>query len=152
MVRLLLRLGADPSARSNYQYTPLILTAVPLEENSRDNQARRLRVVRTLIAAGAEPSERTVSGGTVLSAAAGADYERIAAFVLRHGAKVDVRDDTGRTPLIHAARFGSRHVLPVLLDAGADPTIEDDSGKTAIDYARSTDQTEIVRLLQDASR
>lgn len=88
-----------------------------------------------------------------------ADYSSIDTMevLVQNGADVDVRNDCcGSTVLMLVAGSYDNYldVVSLLINNGADVNARDNEGKTAIDYAQraATDKTEIIQLLQQASR
>jgi len=175
MVRLHLKLGADPSARDEYSWTPLH-TAV---------RRNRAPVVRALLEGGADPNARDKWGDTPLHDAAGQEAVDAAGALLDGGADVNARDGSHRTPLdviaervdaefdghdermmvellirrggtilqhdasnLHwAATVGNADLLELVMAQGPDVDGPDSAGRTPLHYAATYGNAEVVRLL-----
>ena len=92
-------------------------------------------LVRSRLAAGADPDEKDERGYTALLLASRLELWGIAADLLSAGASPNPRDKEGRTPLHYAAFSGEEETVRKLLAAGADRTIRDGSGSTPGDLA-----------------
>ncbi|MBA3549139.1 MAG: ankyrin repeat domain-containing protein [Nannocystis sp.] len=133
----------------------------------REHLARRLDVMRVLIAAGADPSahQHRFIRSTALHTAARVGSAEIAGLLLAASASVHAKDDLGRTPLWVAAESGSARVAELLLRAGAVANTTDNAGVSAYEIARKTTtpagvvdlypttgaQMRVMALLRDAS-
>ena len=78
-------------------------------------------------------------------------------WLLSRGADVNKSDSNGWTPLIFAAFCNYSACVKILLEHGANTNlrtiaIQDQPSKTAMDFARESGYTEIVQLLEAASR
>ena len=134
---------------------PIWLTAcapdldTQLVQASRKGQGSR---VKTLLAAGANPSATTRSGWTALIyAAARGEAEAVNALV-KAGAPVDRshrQADRGWTALIYSAQGGHILTAQILLEGGADVNVER-SGMTALQMATSQGHDDMIRLLEEA--
>ncbi len=137
--------------------------------------AYQLAVVRTLLAAGADPSARNRRGAEPLHYAADGlpgsaswDPRAQAATIARliaAGADPNATDATGVTPLHRAVRTRSAAAVGALLAGGADPRKKNDRGSTPAQLAAWTtgrggsgspeakaQQEEIVKLLKSRRR
>jgi ankyrin repeat protein len=100
-------------------------------------------VLRTLLAAGADPGMPEADGFTPLAwAIRGGSYDS-AALLLDAGADPNRRDGQGRTPLLLAAEQGRLALVRLLLEHGADPSIADADGRTPRDAALATAATDV---------
>ena len=106
-------------------------------------------VVRSLLACGAQPWDRTRSSGgaTPLHQAVITGQRDIAELLLEHGAEVDARDQRGCTPLHLAAANGDLDTVAALLRFGAVPFRRNDEQRTARDLAQESGYVEIVERL-----
>ncbi len=106
----------------------------------RERPDQRLEVIRTLLAAGADPSahEPRFIRSTALHTAARVGSPEITELLLTAGAAVDARDDHGCTPLWIAAEHGSARVVALLLRAGATARTTNRSGVSAYEIAKKT--------------
>ncbi|HTY95326.1 MAG TPA: ankyrin repeat domain-containing protein [Steroidobacteraceae bacterium] len=130
-VKALLAHGAEVDAVNDFQITPL-MAAASMSGSGRggfgaggppgDIQARAIRTMDLLLAAGANINARVTNSHT---------------HTAKMIAYVQGRDHEGQTALFSAAEVGWDQVVKHMIDKGADPTIHDAAGKTALDYARS---------------
>lgn len=128
LAQFLLETGADPNAPlADTGETPLHSAASVANRPAHDH------VVRVLLAAGADPTARTLQGAAT------------DAFM---------RDARTRaeTPLHRAAAFGSPAMVRLLLDAGAAPDAKDAHGDTPLSWASWHHRpTAVLRLLTHGS-
>jgi uncharacterized protein len=136
-IQALLAHGAEVDIPNVFQITPL-MAAAGLSGSARggvgsaiggpggarrpqDIQARVIRTIDLLLAAGANINTRVTNSHT---------------YTAKLVAYVQGRDHEGQTALFAAAEAGWDRVVKHLLDRGADPMVRDDTGKLALDYAR----------------
>jgi ankyrin repeat protein len=93
LARRLIEAGADVSATSYYQLTPLAMAAMN----------GRTEMMELLLDAGADVDQPTLHAGTALHAAAGQGQRNAAALLIAHGANVNARDRDGLTPAMALA-------------------------------------------------
>mmetsp|Transcript_25161 Transcript_25161/g.72131 ORF Transcript_25161/g.72131 Transcript_25161/m.72131 type:complete len:698 (+) Transcript_25161:49-2142(+) len=93
------------------------------------------KVVRELLASGANHEVRTDDGSTLLSHAVSGGSSEAVQAVLEAGVSVDEANEDGVTPLILAAHYGLPAVVELLCDAGADLACEAPGWGTALDGA-----------------
>eukprot|EP00051_Salpingoeca_urceolata_P002509 m.50870 g.50870 ORF g.50870 m.50870 type:complete len:982 (-) comp12181_c0_seq2:62-3007(-) len=126
--------------------------------------------VRTLLAAGADPSVPDEEGNLPFSLASGSEQLRNA-FVtellrclasqqaeqrlpqlLRGGLDANATDGAtgGNRPLHWAASFSSPQVVQMLIDSGAELDVQNAQGATALHDAAARDDVEVVRILRQA--
>jgi len=124
--RLLLDVGADPTATNKHGETPLH-TAV---------YDRHADVVELFLSRGADPNARNAYGETPLHVAALVGDVVIAKLLIKSGADINARDSRGRTPLHHTALWwrGARAVK-LLAESGADVNARDNKGNTPLHAA-----------------
>ena len=169
LIRVLLELGADPTATDGSGYTASMYATssdidLPILEAARarggplelfallalgdtDAAERALR---------AEPASLEAGGRNVgalhLMAKRGAQRE--VAWLLAHGANPNVlwpHWDADLTPLHLAAWHGRAEIVRLLLDGGADPSIWDSKHNgDALDWAEFFGQIEVARMLRSA--
>ena len=89
---------------------------------SADPQARAIKTIDLLLAAGADINYRITDSRTHTA--------KLMAYVAG-------RDQEGRTALFAAAEQGQDRLVKHLLERGADASIRDAAGKTALDIARA---------------
>ncbi|MEV0306942.1 ankyrin repeat domain-containing protein [Nonomuraea fuscirosea] len=111
-------------------------------------------LVRTLLAAGADPDRESAAEDEGLPLCAAACWGHLGAVtaLLDAGADPDLREDAGRsatTALHWAAANEHLSVLNALLDAGADPDVRDSTGGTALSRAARQGAPAVVRALLD---
>jgi ankyrin repeat protein len=106
------------------------------------------QLLRSLLAAGADPRTRTKNGETALHLAALHPEPAFADLLLAAGADPQARNADGETALHWAALSGHIVVAQRLLLRGADPRIRTRKGFSARDYARREGHHEIARLLE----
>src|SRR5207253_4079637 len=80
------------------------------------------RVVRLLLAAGADPNARSPGDETPLHWAASSDDVDVAAALIDGGADVEAPDGSIGTPLENAIGYACWHVARLLVDRGATVT------------------------------
>ena len=120
IVKLLLKAGSDPNAEGaithGASFTPLIMAVGGRNEN-------RLKVIDTLIAAGAHLNPPPPFDKSPLDAAIGQNDFGMVRALLKRGSDVNWEDGFGRTPLTTAVLIADRNVAMVrlLLKAGGDP-------------------------------
>lgn len=126
--------------KSNYGESALELAA----QNGHE------KLVKILLAAGADPNAKDHFGQTALMETA---YRNVAIVkeLLQAGADPNLQDDRGKTALRNAAiHKKNKEIVQALLAAKADPNISDETGNTPLLEAASTADKDIVKLLLDA--
>ncbi|HEV2701393.1 MAG TPA: ankyrin repeat domain-containing protein [Steroidobacteraceae bacterium] len=126
-LKALLAHGAEADVPNVFAITPLMAVA-GMSGAGRGNgpqqgdlQARALKVMDLLVAAGANVNARVTDSHTHTA--------KLVAYV-------QGRDHEGQTALFSAAEAGWDRVTKYLLDHGADAKIRDATGKIALDFAR----------------
>mmetsp|Transcript_7351 Transcript_7351/g.23518 ORF Transcript_7351/g.23518 Transcript_7351/m.23518 type:complete len:252 (-) Transcript_7351:356-1111(-) len=116
-------------------------------------------IVQALVAAGANPNAKDMTGSTPLHNAvrtgSTATVEFLVGITGSTPLNLNVSDVYMDTPLHIAARFGRLDVVRLLLDAGATMTILNLAGQTPSDLAKELNRTAIVELFiqrRDAAR
>ncbi len=154
VVRLLLRAGADPTARNRDGETALFsleddavreLIAHKVNLNVRDKNGQTALIetvsediAKLLVAAGAEVNARDSEGRTALMEAANYNYyAKIRALTSAKNLQIDGRDRNGLTALMIAASDASPECVRALLEGHADPTLTDKQGNTALQLAET---------------
>ena len=112
-IKTLVAEGVDPNAKTIDKHGyPLLIWAL-LHQNEKGLIA--------LLEAGADPTEFSSEGRTVLHFAARGDNSRWLTLLLEHGLDPDLRNGkNGETPLVDAIMGGNKKNFDILLAAGAD--------------------------------
>ncbi len=118
----------------------------PLMKASHGGQTK---IVRALIAAGAQLEARNADGNNALWLACVGNHLEVMDTLIEAGIDIDNRNDNGATALMYAASTGKASIVERLLLAGADITQETLDGFTALDMAATI---ECLTLLRNASR
>lgn len=175
LLELLLKNGADPNATNNAGATALMKATgdwekvrVLLDHGAKINpqsgagnsaliiacrQHGAIKVVKELLARGADVNAATPAGLNALLAAAETGDEEMVAALLARGANAN---STFRAPyssavmsaLMVAAEYGHEGCVRLLLDHGADPLFTSEYG-SALHFAASKDRIGIARQLID---
>ena len=136
MVEKLLKEGANPNAKDEGNFQPLIFAV----------NFGAIEIVRLLLEAGAEPNISN-EGSTVLATAAMNGYTRIATMLLEAGARVDDRYGNGPTPLMNAVFMNYTDTVEALLNYDPVFFLENSDGMTALSIAQSQGNAQLVELL-----
>ncbi len=179
-VKRLLAAGADVRARDaagrtallaathgNHEAAARLLIDAGADVNAQDNQldsafllagARGyVGILRMTLAAGADLKSTNRYGGTALIPACHYGHVDTVRELLATQIDVDHVNKLGWTALLEAVILGdggARHteIVRLLLAANADPGIGDAEGVTALAHARRRGFSEMIRLMEDASR
>lgn len=149
MVELLLNAHADPNLQSHDRNldgtTPLGL-AVRYAAQSTDKpetHAAWMAIIRSLLAAGADPNRSaSAMGWAVLDAAEQTKNNELLGLLLASGARLDQRQ-----PLLLTLILDRADVAKILIDNGAGIDLLDYSGMTALARAAKDNDLDGVRLL-----
>ncbi|HEY2016797.1 MAG TPA: ankyrin repeat domain-containing protein [Bryobacteraceae bacterium] len=144
IVTLLLDKGADPKARDQVGFTPLLRAAF-------NGDAETLKL---LIARGVDVNARGL-GMTPLFGAVNGNRAAVVDLLLAHGADATARDDDGAGILAYATSHADPAIFRKLIAAGADPKLRDSIGvdlmliTAASDMSRPEMIKELIRLGAD---
>jgi excisionase family DNA binding protein len=134
----LIETGADVNARSNDEWTPLMLATIKGHTS----------MIEALLKNGADVNARNKKGWTALMFAVSMSDIEAMRILLMHGANINARDREGKTALMQAACENNRESLKFLLEVGADVRLKDLSGETALDLARKRKFDEVAKMLK----
>lgn len=138
---LLLRHGADHTARNNEGVTPLHSTA--FQGNA--------QLASLFLARGAEINAQDDNGFTALHIAAERGITEYVAFLLSRNADAELPSRNGRTPVCSACSNGCTGVVRSLLEQGMGFGITDNNGLHPLFLAAQNGHVEVVKLLLDAA-
>jgi ankyrin repeat protein len=131
MVRWLLRQGADPRAKDQEGFLPLMLAV-------REGKA-------AAVAELAPYSRENLDSALLLAALIG--RSDVIDTLTNYGASVYARMEDGRTPLMIAAENGHADSVKLLLDIGSSRFSTDHQGRMAADLATAAGHAEIAALI-----
>lgn len=108
-------------------------------EGDADKSESCERIIRALVAAGAEVNPRDNQNSRPLVEAVSGDWSSPTAVrvLLELGADPNLATDTGVTPLMLAGDQACKASIEMLLAAGADTSLRDEDGRTALDWAEA---------------
>jgi ankyrin repeat protein len=147
LVTFSLQRGADPNVIVDDGYTCL-LTAIESDETV------SIKIVATLIAAGADIHLVGTNGWTPLHMAAARGHTEKAQLLITAGANVNQRKDIDahETPLLEAAFTGQPETVKLLLSCGADASLRDTiNNRTPLEtakYAAAGPDPEVCKFLK----
>lgn len=146
VARLLVALGADPDALDHQHDTPWLVTGV----------TGSVAMLEALLPANPDMTIPNRFGGLSPIPAGERGHADYIARVVSTGVDLDHVNDLGWTALLETVVFGDGSqryidIVTTLIEAGVDVDIPDSNGATAVEHARWKGQTEIVRLLENAS-
>jgi ankyrin repeat protein len=120
-----------------------------LEEVKEDDEQyrRRVRMLKLLIALGADLNCRDSNGRTALHLSAWLDDTKVTQLLLSDGATVDAVDSEGRTPLMLSALANSQSTARLLLSNGARLDWRSIDGRSILSIAVQMNHFRFVRLL-----
>ena len=127
-IRGLIKAGADV----NEPYRGITGLSYPLHMAIISASDDKLRLVKTLLDAGARVDVRDDVGATPLHTAATTNAPEIIKLLIRHGARVDATDKNGDTPLHYAAGNSAYEAAKVLIENGADVMKKNKKGNTPL--------------------
>lgn len=98
--------------------------------------ARKMGLVKMLLARGARVDGKNSRGETYLASHRGSDTRLVKIF-LEAGADINARDSEGRTPLINASFAAYEEAVKFFIEQKADVNLADNKGRTALMAAAS---------------
>lgn len=128
LVRLLLKAGASPNAKTTYdEYRPLHSVAI--------SDHRRGDIAKELLAQGASVDARSDEDTMEITPLMRASMDGnlpVVRVLIEHGANVNARSLDGKTPLYYAVIHGHAKIVQFLLNHGANVNIPNTNGKLPI--------------------
>jgi ankyrin repeat protein len=111
----------------------------------------KVDLVRSLLAAGADPSAKDKTGWTPLHAAAQGYSTESASLLIQHRAQIDAEDAHGNTPLFRAVfeSKGRGDLIALLRKAGADPNHKNRHGVSPLSLSRTIANYDVARFFSD---
>lgn len=164
-VEALLKAGADPNARSDYDregtsnlkgQTPLIRALRGTKRPSSgygDERTRSMAMVNLLLEYKADPNLADGTGNTPLYFAilsGSKEFAEKVPFVealLNRGANIEGRNSSSDTPLAIAVHNNMKEMVELLLKHKADPNAKTGNGKSLLHLAASNRSIELVEIL-----
>ncbi|KAJ5662685.1 hypothetical protein N7462_011611 [Penicillium macrosclerotiorum] len=142
ITRSLLKAGADPSRRKNFETnTPLHIAVGKRNEN----------IVRLLLEAGADVNKKDMDGRIPLHYACCQPNKIVIRLLLEAGSEITTKERIAQdTPLHAATKTGTEDAIPLLLQAGADINVKGEDEKTSLHMACEKGDIGIIRLLVDS--
>lgn len=139
IVKLLLKLGADPNQPGSTGSVPLADAALKGD----------VEAVRALLAKGARTNVISPAGMQPIHEAALGDNAEVLRELVAAGADKNARSrDESITPLHIAASMGKVKAVEALISLGADRTLKDARGRTPLETADRAGNSDIVALLK----
>ena len=175
LVKLLIKLGADPNVRvnnvdgrsalitscfsSNYEIAKYLLNH-GADVSIRDNYGNtalmycgfktgHADIAKLLLKHGADVNIQNAVGYTALMYSCIKGFIDIAKLVLRYDADVNIRNNDGTTALMHSCltKNADINIVELLLKHGADVDVQDNDGLTALIIAIIRGHLDIAKLL-----
>jgi ankyrin repeat protein len=113
------------------------------------NSVGKMRILRALLDAGADPGIETSNAYFPLLYASQDGYIGAARLLLEYGADPNQKSlKSGATALTSAVRFGQLRFARFLLDRGADPHSRFYDGRSILEYAIDEDKAEVEEMIR----
>ncbi len=147
IIKTLFDAGSNPNIKDNYQESPFLRA-------SANGQTGALQM---FIKGGANVQEVNRMGGSALTVASENGQVAAVRILLRTNINIDHVNDLGWTALHETIVLGqgtksSVNIAELLVANGADPRLKDRTGADAFKMARDRQQTQMLTMLQTASR
>jgi hypothetical protein len=148
LMKRLLRAKANPNAVNGRGF-------YALHNAFNSDNRNKPEVVRTLLAAGADPDKVASEDRLplLIYALRSEASKEVIAVLIEAKANVNAPDSNDKTPLHWAASGNRKDLVELLIKAGADVNLRDKQGKTPLDYVKGNNQTVggAVRMLPRAA-
>ena len=95
----------------------------------------RIKIVKFLVAKGANINIASYSGNTPLTNAANNGHREVVEFLISKGADINAGNNTGDTSIFQAAVNGHNDVVALLIAHGIDINAQKDDGRTILHQA-----------------
>jgi ankyrin repeat protein len=153
IVRYLLKQGANANAAKTIGDNETILMSAALVYPGQ-TEARKLEIVKLLVAKGARVQARDRNALTALHNAASQGSARIVAFLVSHGADINAKTNADMTPLHYAVGYApinenSVKTAQYLLSKRANLGVKF-QGQSLVQYAERANRPQMVALLKKA--
>jgi ankyrin repeat protein len=158
VVEALLRAGADATIQDDLNGATALMLISSGEGGEEEMHvdvpmARRIAIVKALLASHAKVNQENFWGGTALQWAVDSGNLPIVNLLIHSGADVNAGDRDGLTPLMTAANYdkpGFLEIMQVLLTAGAKVSVLNSRGDSVLMYAMNNFKTENTKALLKA--
>lgn len=148
VVKLLLRHRANPNCLPEFHAVGKIKQgATPLHYAAFRGD---IRMIRALLAAGADINATETFAGSALNNALYANHPQAAALLVKSGINLSIPSPRGEVPPMVWAGYsdvGDTTVARVLLEKGLSPQTDNEIGETALTWARKRGDNALVRFL-----
>ncbi|MCK5665606.1 MAG: ankyrin repeat domain-containing protein, partial [Thiotrichaceae bacterium] len=143
IVTLLVKNGADTVFTKTSEEDSLLHYAV-----SQDS----LELIKILKSKGVDLKQPLKNDNNALMIAAGKGYEKITGYLLLQNFDLDKRNNHGNTALLMAAISNQAIIAKEIIEAGANPDLRNNKREQAITFAQKHKNTELITLLESASK